>query len=196
MVNSDDMIEWQSCQWEDLWIFDKLLLSRWLNYKCGPAGVTVPEPDNYIVRPITNLLGMGRGATVEFLQNTTDHLPLGHFWCELFSGRHLSVDYYEGKQTLCVEGIRNNDDPLYKWKEWKQVNDKVPLPNNLQMFTERHKYINCEFIGGNLVEMHFRTNPDPLDVQVVWEDEDTTPPTGMIFISDPDYKRLGFFKKI
>ena len=53
---------WLSCDVADLWIFDKLILSRKLDYICGPVDVDVPSPGNYIVRPCVNLAGMSRGA--------------------------------------------------------------------------------------------------------------------------------------
>ena len=44
--------------------FNKLWLAEQLGYVCGPAGVDVPKPGVYVVRPIMNLDGMGAGARV------------------------------------------------------------------------------------------------------------------------------------
>ena len=29
---------------------------------------------------------MGRGASFEYIEKETDHLPVGYFWCEIFQG--------------------------------------------------------------------------------------------------------------
>jgi hypothetical protein len=186
---------WPTIDPDDLWIYDKLILSRKLGYICGPVGTPVPQPGQYIVRPVTNLLGMGRGARIIHIENDTDHLTPSHFWCEVFTGRHLTVDYVAGEQTLCVEGFRSSR-KLYKWDRWEVVDDRVPLPSILTPLV-KYGTINCEFIGGNLIEAHLRGNPDFHDgeqeIHVVWEGEDTTPPPGMTFVESSEYKRLGFF---
>ena len=185
---------WNQSSIEDLWIFDKLILSKKLGYVCGPVGVDVPCPGEYVVRPITNIMGMGTGAEIVHLDQSTDFLPVGYFWCERFYGRHLSVDYYEGKQALCVEGMRKSNAPLYKWSKWQRTDDNVPYPSVMgKIFT----YTNCEFIGNRLIEIHLRCNPDWIHgadtIYPVWDDEDITPPPGMVFVPDADYKRVGFF---
>lgn len=189
-----DEIAWKGCGVEDLWLFDKLILARKLGYTCGPVGVDVPQPNSYIVRPVTNLMGMGQGATIVWVDKNTDHLPVGYFWCEVFTGRHLSVDYLNGKQILCTEAFRNSNAPLYRFDRWERTNDVVSYPSILgKIFPS----VNCEFIGGNLIEVHLRSNPDwkyNSDViYPVWEGEDETPPDGMVYVSDPDFKRKGFF---
>lgn len=191
---------WKMCHIEDLWIFDKLLLSKKLGYVCGPSGLDVPHPGEYVIRPITNLCGMGRDATIQHIEKSTDDLPPGHFWCEVFEGRHLSVDYVGFKQSLCVEGFRDPDTELYRWTKWQRTDDVVSVPGIVYSLNQDYRHINCEFIGGKLIEVHLRPNPDFQNnedvLYVVWEDQDTTPPEGMVFISCPDYKRKGFFKPI
>jgi len=188
----EDHEVWDYCNIEDLWIYDKLIVSRRLGYTCGPIGTEVPHPGEYIVRPITNLLGMGRGATFEHIENETDHLPLGYFWCEIFKGRHLSVDYIDETQVLCVEGFRDPSAPIYRWSRWERVDDVVPFPIH-EWLTGYYKNINCEFIGDKLIEVHLRLNPDFDDntqsLDVVWEDDNREPN-----IVSPDYKRKGFIK--
>lgn len=58
----DDDETWLRCHIDDLWIFDKLIVSKKLGYVCGPHGVNVPQNGKYIVRPCVNLMSMGRGA--------------------------------------------------------------------------------------------------------------------------------------
>jgi hypothetical protein len=57
-----------------------------------------------------------------------------------------------------------------------------------------YDWINCEFIGNRLIEVHFRRNPDfRYDNSVaipVWDDEEIE---NMRFIEDSDYLRKGFY---
>ena len=186
---------WPTVDVDDLWLYDKLILSKKLGYTCGPAGVEVPEPNTYIIRPITNIEGMGQGAYADILIDKTTHLSPGYFWCEYFMGRHLSVDYTDGKQIFCAEGFGCID--FTKWFKWERATDIVSLPSILEPFVDKYPHMNCEFVGDKLIEVHLRHSSDfPPGVDVlypVWEGDDATPPDGMKFIPNPDYKRLGFF---
>lgn len=184
---------WKHCRESDLWLYDKLLLSKKFGYRCGPVGFDVDQPGEYIVRPCVNLMGMGRGAFITHLDKSTDHLPEGTFWCEKFEGRHLSIDYEHGEQVLCVEGIRDADDPLWKWKEWRRVDDQVPFPKFFELLgLNQYQYINIEMIGDQIIEVHFRHNPDWRNVgsdvtalQPCYQKVDD-------MLEDSDYKRIGF----
>ena len=191
---------WQHCHNDDLWIYDKLILSRKLGYVCGPVDVDVPQPGHYIVRPCVNVAGMGRDAMIEWIEKDTQHLPAGHFWCEMFEGRQLSVDYVNKKQGLTTEGFRDNLNPLWKFDKWKVVNDKIKYPKILNKLKKRYKYINCEFIDNKLIEVHLRINSDMgefKEVIPVWQcDEDISlEKEGYIFVEDDDFHRKGFWKK-
>jgi len=190
--------EWNNIHPLDLWVYNKLILSRVLGYICGPVGVTVPKPDFYIVRPSINLLGMGRFARKEYLYKYTDHFHPAEFWCEIFEGDHLSVDYKNKQCELVVLGTRDKNDPYYKWKKWEKINFEVPFPEVLNYLKGNYEYINCEFIGNNLIEVHFRRNPDfkynnSLAIPV-WENENENE-EDMIFVKDQDYLRKGFYIK-
>ena len=39
---------WQNPNPDTMWITDKLILSSKMGYKCGPAGIDVPEAGDYI----------------------------------------------------------------------------------------------------------------------------------------------------
>jgi len=145
---------WKNINPDDIWVLDKLILSRKLQYNCGPTGLDVSLPGYYIVRPCVNMLGLGLGAKRIWIEQETMHLPLGYFWCEWFSGRHLSIDYHWGKQVLAVEGIKS-EDTFSKWSRWTKVSDTIALPNILKEFATRYEWINCEYIGGKLIEVHF-----------------------------------------
>lgn len=200
MKYDSDSEAWLNTQVVDLWIFDKLLLSKRLGHICGPTGVDVPKPGTYIVRPCMNLLGMGIGAEFVNLADSTDHLPAGYFWCEIFTGQHLSIDYYQGNQILVVEGKRDLHSPLWKFSKWvRHDNIEVKFPEALSFLFEKHDYINAEYIGGRLIELHFRTNLDfEYDNNIaipVWEDEEISIPDGYRYVFKPDYKRKGFYIK-
>ena len=212
--------EWNRILPQHLWIYNKLFLSRRLGYTCGPMGLEVPEPGFYIVRPCMNLMGMGRHARIEWIENTTEHLHPAEFWCEVFEGDHLSVDYeyhedrtgcypeyamdhsvdfHIKEQRLCVKGVRDSND-LYRFTRWEKINVKVPYPQILTTIgLYRYGWINCEFIGGNLIEVHFRRNPDfrfDNDVAIpVWNDQEIVPMEGYRYIEEEDYFRRGFWVK-
>ena len=192
----EDDEAWFECHVNDLWIFDKLILSRKLGYVCGPVDAWVPEPNYYIVRPCINPAGMGRGATIEYIEKETDHLPVGYFWCEIFEGRHLSIDYYFGNQKLATEGFRAKNNPLWKFDKWMRVNDEIEYPEILHDLVRMYPTINCEFIGDKLIEVHLRGNEDMgnySEIIPVWDDK--TKIDGYEYFEDIDYKRLGFYKK-
>jgi len=196
MYHLDGNDEWNNIHPSDLWVYNKLFLSRVLGYKCGPIGTTVPRPDFYIIRPSFNLLGMGRFARKEWLYKYTDHIHPAEFWCEIFEGEHLSVDFHHQKADLVVLGTRDSKDPYYKWKKWEKVDRNIKFPEILKDLKGNYDWINCEFIDGNLIEVHFRRNPDfryGNSVAIpVWDDEKIE---NMTFIKDTDYLRRGFYVK-
>lgn len=183
---------WPITDFADLWLFDKLILSRRLGYVCGPAGVPVPQAGVYIVRPVTNLQGMGRGASLQHLESSTNHLEPGYFWCEVFCGQHLSVDYCYGQVVLSVEGLREVSAPLWRWSRWQVVDNILPLPlQDLAKFP----FCNVEFIGGRAIEVHLRHNTNfsySNTVAIpVWDDQEVD--TTRRFVASAEYKRKGFY---
>ena len=194
-------IAWLNTDPQDIWIFDKLILARRLGYVCGPAGVDVPEDGNYIVRPVTNTVGLGLGASIQHLtvKDWTDHLPPGTFWCEIFEGDHISVDYEWGNQILAVQGHKPAD-TFTRWDRWVKVKHRIAVPKLLQPLTWKYRWMNCEYIGGKLIEVHLRRNPDfDYDNQEfipVWQGQDTTPPSGYQYVECPEaHGRVGAWVK-
>ena len=117
---------WKTIDSEDIWILDKLILSRKLGYNCGPVGIDVPNPGWYIVRPCVNALGLGLGAQKIYLEEDTTNLPYGHFWCEWFEGDHYSVDFLPswGTKIMTVKGFKNPN-TFTKWDKWIKVENKT-----------------------------------------------------------------------
>jgi hypothetical protein len=194
--------EWNQINPKDIWAYNKLSLGRRLGYNCGPIGTAVPKPDFYIVRPCMNLLGMGRFARKEWIDKETDHFYPADFWCEIFHGPHLSVDFYEKKSTLVVLGEKNPDDPLYKWTKWTKIDVEVDFPPILNELVGNYEWINCEFIGNRIIEVQFRQNPDfryQNTVAIpVWDNKKEKNKDNYQFISDDEYNtylRKGFYVK-
>ena len=184
-----DIDVFDSISSDDLWCVDKLILSKKLGYNCGPAGIPPALPGQYIVRPIVNLKMMGVGATIQYLDS--DSIPDGYFWCEMFTGRHLSFDYHWGKQTLAVEGFRNNTNRLDRFSRWTKIDKEFKLPETLQTVADRYAWFNVEVIGDKVIEVHFRYNDDFANhdantIIPVWKDE---------FYPSPAGDRLGFMLK-
>lgn len=180
--------EWELIDERDLWVINKLFLSTRLGYVCGPAGVSVPRPDNYIVRPSLNLMGMGLHTRKEFLEDSTDHLHPSDFWCEIFEGEHMSVDYHWGECSLVVVGERSNLNDYQKWDKWYKVDRYVPPHPVMDELKGNYEWINCEFIDGELIELQFHNNSDfrfGNDVAIpVWK--------GGKYVEDKDSDREGF----
>lgn len=197
MIHPEDLV-WETIDPDELWAMDKLILSRKLGYLCGPIGQDVPKPDWYIVRPCVNMLGLGLGAQKTWIQEETVDLPVGYFWCEWFTGRHLSIDYHYGVQKLCVEGHKS-DNTFTRWDKWVETDDVIPLPFELRTFAH-HEWLNVEYIGGKAIEIHFRNNTDfegnIKEFVPVWEGQDVTPPEGYTYRDYPDvHGRIGAFVK-
>jgi hypothetical protein len=197
MYYSDPLDEWNSIHPEDLWVYNKLFLSCHLRHLCGPVGASVPFSGYYIVRPSINLLGMGRFSRIEWIDKNTDHLHPAEFWCEIFHGDHISVDFKEKKADLVVLGEKYSGNSLYKWKKWTKIDQNVQFPKILNSLKGQYEWINCEFIGNKLIEVHFRRNPDfryGNSVAIpVWNDQKVENIDNLTFVSDEDYLRKGFY---
>lgn len=197
----DDDQVWPTVPDEDLWIFDKLILSRKLGYTCGPVGVNVPKPGYYCVRPCVNLMGMGKGSSIEYISCETIYYPAGYFWQERFDGRHLSMDYVNGELEYCVEGFKAGN-TTSKFHRWVLVDppSSFELPPIVQDIVDRYPTVNVETIGNNIIEVHLRGNPDfadgCLECIPIWEGEwFAAPPEGFVFVEARDDKRIGFYKR-
>jgi len=157
MINDSDV--WEFIDVEDLWIYDKLILSRKLGYHCGPAGVAPVKSGNYIVRPISNYRMMGRGSSIMYLEKGEDVIADGFFWCEIFTGRHLTFDYNYGVQCLAVEGFKDSE-RTDRFSLWKKIDEQFELPSFLQPLAKKYEWMNIEVIGDKIIEVHLRYNDD------------------------------------
>ena len=197
MYYSDPIDEWRSIHLEDLWVYNKLFLNHRLGHLCGPVGCSVPYSGYYIVRPSINLLGMGRYSRIEWIKCYTDHLHPSEFWCEIFTGEHISVDFKNKNPDLVVLGEKYDDNTLYKWKKWSKIQKDIKFPKILNNLKGDYEWINCEFIDNHLIEVHFRRNPDfryGNTVAIpVWNDQKIENIENFTFVEDQDYLRKGFY---
>ena len=166
----------------------------------APAGIPVPRDGWYIVRPITNIRMMGRGARRQYLLKDSDDVPDGFFWSEVLSGRHISVDYHWGKQELTAEGFRDDPDRLDRFSRWAKVSDQMPLPEWLRDLGSQAQWINVEYIGDKAIEVHLRWNDDFAnhtadEIIPVWQGETLEQPSGHSWYASPAGERLGFWTK-
>jgi hypothetical protein len=191
--------EFLSINPKDLWVYNKLQLSTLLQYNCGPAGMKVHSSGHYIVRPSVNFMGMGRNALKLYLESSTEHLHPGDFWCEIFKGEHLSVDFYNYEPVLVVKGFRNVKNSFSRWNSWCKVQRSIEFPGILRDLVGKYEWINCEFIGGKLIEVHFRPNCDfryENSVAIpIWKDEEPHFYKNFRYVEDFDSDRLGFWIK-
>jgi hypothetical protein len=146
---------------------------------------------------------MGLETSKVSIKDNTDRLPVGHFWCELFEGRHLSVDFHNGKQVLCVEGFREKAE-YWRWSRWVRTDDVVQLPGFLQAIANKYEWFNVEYITDKIIEAHFRANPDfwiagfenIQEVIPIWHDEVIEPREGYAIVDDPDFVTLPIRKAL
>jgi len=194
-----DFSVWPTIEPDHLWIFDKLIVARKAGHICGPRGMDVPKPGFYMVRPVVNFYGMGIGAKKIFIEKSTESIENGYFWCEYFEGEHLSIDYRGVNPVLSVAGKKDIENPYQKFIHWQKVGHHIALPQMLVRICLLYEVINCEFIGGKLIEIHLRGNADfshdNTEMIPVWRGESTSHPDGFRYIEDSpedsDDERIG-----
>lgn len=178
--------------------YNKVHLSRQLGYNCGVD--TIPESGKWIVRPITNLKGMSRQAVIDYFKKGTP-IETGMFYCEVFEGRHITIDYIRESGTWSqhhtFEGF-NTPENLTQFSRWKKVDYTYKLQPFLQNVEADH--INIEVKGDKIIETHLRPNPDPVmydDFWPIWSESQKPPFVNYVRIPDKDDEtemgRLGFF---
>jgi hypothetical protein len=195
----DDKDVWPHCPVDYLWIYDKLILARKLGYLAAPAGIAVPQPGWYIVRPITNVRMMSRGASRVWLTSRdTDLVPDGSFWSECFEGRHTSVDFYYGKQHLAVEGFRHDASRLDRFSRWQRIQQRYKFPQVLGNLWQLTPWVNVEYVDDKIIEVHLRYNDDFSNhnsdvIYPVWRDDPMPQPINTSWYENVSGDRLGFW---
>lgn len=192
----DDYAAFDACALQDRKWYNKLFVAQYLGYECGT--VAIPRDGTWIVRPITNLDGMGVDATISWFPAGTPVAP-DFFWGEVFTGRHITIDYERVNgmlhQTHTFEGF-NTPDNLIEFTRWVRVDYPVPpLPAFDSIAVD---CVNIEMIGGNIIEVHFRPNSDPVqhdEFWPIWSDDQQPPPGDWVRIPDAvtHIGRKGFY---
>jgi len=171
--------------------FNKLELSLRLGYDCGPGGVAPTTSGYYVVRPIYNLSGMGVGARRQYIEaGDLTKVEPGYFWCEWFSGPHLSTDYeWDGERWAPLSTWQGINDPenLSRFLAWERrdTHPELTLPASEKLSDVG--VINVEYIGLHPIEVHLRPSPPlPSNVRTVipvWQGEQPEP---SMYVSDYD----------
>ena len=144
---------------------------------------------------------MGRGAQRLWLEPGDDHsVPDGYFWSEILTGPHLSVDYHWGQQGLTVQGFRDDAHRLDRFSRWCRVDRDRPLPGMLHDLKYHQQWINVEYIGDQVIEVHLRynddfANHDADEIIPVWRDQPMAQPLDCTWYPSAAGDRLGFWIK-
>lgn len=140
---------------DERWIFNKLILAEKLGYVCGPCGTDVTIEGDYIVRPVMNAAGEGKGGFAKhtFAAPELEQPPYaaGYFWSEFFD------------DTVDEHGFTayTNDLPVDEWSGtrtgrdlpgvWRTTNYRAPaLPAFLQGLST---HLLVEWIGDKIIEV-------------------------------------------
>jgi hypothetical protein len=141
---------------------------------------------------------MGLDAVIQHYEAGA-RIPEGMFYSEVFTGRHITIDYECAngvwKQTHTFEGF-NTPDNLIQFSHWTKVVFPYTLPIMLRSVEANH--INIETIGGKIIEIHLRGNPDPVmydEFWPIWSEGQQRPKMSYVRIPDKEdhIGRLGFY---
>ena len=96
-------------------------------------------------------------------------------------------------------GSSDIENPIYKWDKWEKIDKKVEFPDILRNLKKKYEWINCEFIGGHLIEVQFRRNPnfryDNTVAIPVWNEDMSEFYEDYRYIEDIGCNRRGFWVK-
>lgn len=202
-ANLHDVDVWKVIKPEHLWVYNKLQIAKMQDLVCGPAGVSVPVKNEYIIRPMMNFSGMSIGAKIQEIDLGYNSIEPGMFWCEVLKGIQKSTTYLHGTPTSTYLAVRDPGNDLYKFTKWIKCNNHPVFPKFLWTLLHEYSTINVEFIGNKVIEVHLRGSPDPQydELIPVWKSDnlDLTKhgyefveyyDDGDGYLEDP---RLGFF---
>lgn len=158
--NSEKYIAW-------LWVYDKLQLALSQNINCGPLG-TFPKEFPIVVKPITNLYGMGKHAQkVDTLQEykRINYEKSGLFWMPYIEGKNYKIDLIlqNGKIVWhsIFEGHLNDTNNLGTFSHFSLCTKSIPdfitkWVSDTFLKQEYTGCINLEYIGKTIIECHLR----------------------------------------
>jgi len=142
------------------YVYDKLWVAQSQDLDCGTCE-DMPTELPVIIRPKTNLAGMGKGTY--YINNKEDikFIPNRYFWTEVLEGDHMSIDMfvYEGsvEDYVVFQGFPQTG---FTFNYWEYIN-YYELPINIRFWIREkikgfHGMINIEMIGDKIIEVHLR----------------------------------------
>lgn len=137
------------------YVYNKKWIAESQGVKCGEQA---PSQFPVIVRPITNLYGMGKGTY--YLYNDKS-IQKDCFWTEILKGNHISLDVFYNKhgiqKTIAFRGYPGK---LFTFLCWEYLPDyEISSEINNWINTHMKNYIgvfNIEIIGDKIIECHLR----------------------------------------
>lgn len=145
------------------WVYNKLVVAESQGLECAPHGV---DPRSFPVfsKPIYNLHGMGSGSHV--LHSLKEYLRLqrpGHYWMTMLQGEHVSTDVAvvngEPRWWRHATGAALEGGMFDYWTV--QAAARPALEKYCGAWLRQHLagytgMVNCETIGGRIIELHLR----------------------------------------
>lgn len=190
------------------WVYDRLLVAETTGVPSGPLGVDPASGSlPVVVKPITNLYGMGRGARLVRPGDPVEYQP-GFMWQQALAGRHVSVDMRLDPHTQAAIWQATSvgtPDPVRfgRFALWELIPGRLPETDTAEAWALAHLkhyagVLNVELIGGQVIEVHLRLTQDWLEAGVYGPD-DTVPPPAAVLIpewsdddEDGDHGRIGY----
>lgn len=162
IVPVDDIDAWPLNP-EHNWVYDRLRVAHSQGFAAAPHGA-VPPSFPVFSKPIINLRGMGIGSRII---HSADEMAAastpGHFWMPVLGGDHVSTDcaVVQG-QIRWMRSCRGEpaEDGMFRY--WTLLAEQeATLADYLTSWVDRHLkgytgMLNCETIGGQIIEMHLR----------------------------------------
>lgn len=210
LADIDPAIWLDSAAWEanpaHRWVYDKCLVAQTSNILAAPLGVDPPADAHIlVVKPITNLWGMGRGARL--MHPAAIVYEPGMMWSEVVQGRHVSVDMRLDPHRRRVEwqatSVGSPSETFGRFDMWELISGRLPETATAEAWALAHlrDYAGCcniELIGNRVIEVHLRLTQDWLEAGV-YGPNDTKPPPAATLIpiwsddeTEGDNGRVGY----
>jgi hypothetical protein len=122
---------------------------------------------------------MGVGACRQFITiGDLSKVPPGYFWCEIFQGDNVTVDYEWQNNNLtpvfAARGSRTSN-KLYRFSGWHRIESPdIKLPDWTSSLNDVPR-LNIEYIDNKIIEIHLRRGdgnfpPGATDIIPIWSD--------------------------
>ena len=142
-------------------VYNKIYISKSQNIPCAPFGLT-PNTFPVIIKPITNLYGMGWDSKVARNKDEYyDDIKSGSFWMSFLKGDHLSIDFAilngKIKWYCCFKGYPSKQGMFDYWETLPNYRISFYIYKWISIHLKNYTgCINIETIGGKIIECHLR----------------------------------------